>query len=470
MVSSYAGDIMRRTISIKALTAFLAISATGLSAEQAAEPAHPTGVIFHRETIFRSDGIGDGWCQTWAADDSVITSVNDGNWLAVLRPFNYSQYDWSAANPTGPFFHNKVYRILGKADPFERQAIQAYPQFSGKSSWFGFGLLSVDRVLYSAISKTPGSDWSTPMRGIKLLRSDDNGKSWQRINQHGKARALGEDDPARDEVRPEEMFFLEESGLAHKTERGYPFSWIDFVQRGRDNSEATDRYVYIYSPEGAHSNRLLLARVEKDKLGIRAQWRFFVRYDDKGEPVWSSDLTKRGYVQVFPEKSQDGNYFGWTSWLPSVVWNKGLKLYIMVNGGTYAGKGMTDSDEDYYDSWPHSRTGSLGFWYSVTPYGPWHQIYYTDYWIADDPGNRIYWPKLSPKWISADGRDMTLIWSDAMEDAKGRSWGVNYRWNQMRISLSMGDKLAGIPGNAECRPSDRQFHEVALAGSLAACR
>ena len=125
------------------------------------------------------------------------------------------------------------------------------------------------------------------------------------------------------------------------------------------------------------------------------------------------------------------------SWLPSVVWNKGLGLYIMVNGGTYAGHGMTSSDEDYYNSWMHTRTGSLGFWYSENPYGPWHEFYYTDYWTVDDPGNLTYQPKLSPKWISEDGKEMVLIWSDAMKDKDGRSHTVNYRWNHMRITIQI---------------------------------
>jgi len=116
------------------------------------------------------------------------------------------------------------------------------------------------------------------------------------------------------------------------------------------------------------------------------------------------------------------------------VWNEGL-VYIMVNGGTYAGHGMTSSDEDYYDSWMHTRTGSLGFWYSEDPYGPWRQLYHTDYWTVDDPGNLTYQPKLSPKWISEDGTEMVLIWSDAMKDDEGHSHTVNYRWNQMRITI-----------------------------------
>jgi len=138
---------------------------------------------------------------------------------------------------------------------------------------------------------------------------------------------------------------------------------------------------------------------------------------------------------VFPDRSAGGDFFGWYSWLPSVVFNPGLGLYIMVNGGTYAGRGLTSSDEDYYDKWMHTKTGSLGFWYAENPWGPWQQFYYTDYWTADDPGNLTYQPKLSPKWISEDGREMVLIWSDAMKDDEGKSHTVNYKWNQMAISL-----------------------------------
>ena len=40
-----------------------------------------TGVTFHKDTLYRSNGNGDNWCITWAADDSQVTSMDDGNWL-----------------------------------------------------------------------------------------------------------------------------------------------------------------------------------------------------------------------------------------------------------------------------------------------------------------------------------------------------------------------------------------------------
>ena len=378
----------------------------------------PIGVTFHKDTLFRSDARGDNWCITWATDNSQITSMCDGNWLGGKTSY-----------------HNHLYRIVGGPNNFTREDIPHYPQFVwGTGSWFGYGLASVDKILYSVISKTPANGWSGPFRGIKLLKSKDNGKSWCRVNRYGEERKIDPGDEARNEVNNDEMFFLEEFGLPHQDQEAYPFSYVDFVKNGKDNSAAKDDYLYIYSPEGAHAHKLLLARVHKDKIGIRRAWEYFTEYRNT-QPIWTSNIEQRGYVHVFPEKSSDGNYFGWYSWLPSIVWNDGLGIYIMVNGGTYGGRNMSSSDKDYYNAWMHTRTGSLGFWYSANPYGPWHEFYYVDYWTVDDPGNRTYQPKLSPKWISEDGRKMVLIWSDAMKNEEGRSHTVNYKWNQMEITI-----------------------------------
>jgi len=398
----------------------LYLLSTVLPAEASRAEGVPTDVVFHKDTLYRSDNRGDNWCITWAADDSQVTSMCDGNWLGGKTSY-----------------HSHLYRILGGPDGFSRQDIPRYPQYAWKTgSWFGYGIVSIDGVLYATVSKTPRDRWSGPFRGIKLLKSTDNGSSWHRVDQDGAMREIGPADEARNEVNASEMFFLEESGLAHQTQEAYPFSFVAFVQHGRDNAAAKDGYVYIYSPEGAYAHKLLLARVPKDKLGVRKAWEYLAGYDG-AKPIWTSDLNLRGWAHTFPGKSSKGHYFGWYSWLPSVVWNEGLGLYIMVNGGTYGGRRMTDSDKDYYDAWMHTETGSLGFWYAEKPWGPWRPFYYTEYWTVDDPKNRTYQPKLSPKWISDDGRKMVLIWSDAMKNEAGRSHTVNYKWNHMKISIQI---------------------------------
>ena len=335
-------------------------------------------------------------------------------------------------------YHNHLYRIVGEADGFTREDIPGYPHFVYElTGWFGYGLISIGNNLYSMVSKTPGEDWSGPFRGIKMLKSTDGGKTWYRVNSLGEERYLDPwDDTARNDISPEEMFFMEEAGRFKRDRMAFPFSFCSFVQNGQANGAAQDDFIYIYSPEGSQTNQLLLARVKNNEIENRNHWEYFASWNGS-DPVWTEELDKRGVIHEFPEKNNDGNHFGWYSWLPSVVWNKGLGLYIMVNGGTYAGQGLTDSGEDYYDKWMHTKTGSLGFWYSEKPYGPWNQFFYTDYWIVDDEKNRTYQPKLSPKWISEDGTKMVLIWSDAMKNEEGRSHTVNYRWNQMEITLEL---------------------------------
>jgi len=87
--------------------------------------AVPIGVTFHTDTLFRSENPGDNWCITWAADDSQVTSMCDGNWLA---------------GPDG--YHNHLYPILGGPDGFQVEDIPNYPLFrgGGAGSWFGYGL------------------------------------------------------------------------------------------------------------------------------------------------------------------------------------------------------------------------------------------------------------------------------------------------------------------------------------------
>ena len=405
------------------LLAIAFVGITSCSAQQKkSEKLLPVGVEFKKETLKRLGSGGDNWCTTWAKDGSQVTSMCDGNWLML-------------DNPHGGF-HNHLFRITGESENFQREDIPNYPDFSGREgSWFGYGIVSVDDDLYSVISKTPGESWSGPFTGIKLLKSSDNGESWNRVDRNGNELFLDVMDSMRNVVNSDEMFFMEEYGMAHQTQPAYPFSFVDFVQNGQNNSAANNEFIYIYSPEGAKANKLTLARVPKDKIGIRNEWEYFTNYNKKNKAKWSDDITKRGYVFEYPEKSSKGHYFGWYSWLPSVVWNEGLGLYIMVNGGTYGGYGMTDSDKDYYDAWMHTETGSLGLWYSEKPTGPWKQFYYTDYWIVDDENNRTYQPKLSPKWISEDGTKMTLIWSDAMKNKEGKSHAENYIWNQMEISI-----------------------------------
>lgn len=381
-------------------------------------PLRPIDIVFHRDTLRRVGGHGDNWCLTWTADDSQITSMDDGNWLDGPHSFN-----------------NHLYRISGDPGSFKRQDIPGYPRFYfNEGGWFGYGIVAVDNTLYSFVSKCPKNHWSGPFRGVKLLKSPDHGASWFRVNRSGTERRLTPADPARYRIDEDEMFFFEESGRTAHGGTAYPFAFCSFVQNGQNHRTAPDEFIYVYSPEGSQSHQLLLARTPKNQLGVRSAWKFFAGWQEN-HPQWTPNLEERAPVLEFPSENSEGHVFGWYSWLPSVVWNPGLHLYLMVNGGTYGGHGLSTQAEDYYSSWMHTRSGSLGFWYAPHPWGPWTRFFYSEEWIVDNPDNRTYQPKLSPKWISPDGHHMVLIWSDAMKNSAGQSHTVNYRWNQMEISI-----------------------------------
>ncbi|MGC9523266.1 MAG: hypothetical protein ACP5HG_15450 [Anaerolineae bacterium] len=204
----------------------------------------------------------------------------------------------------------------------------------------------------------------------------------------------------------------------------WAFSQIAFVQCGQDNTAAQDDYVYCYSPNGTRPHELNLARVPRDRICDRDAYEFFVSHTKDGQAIWYADIGYRGAVHTLPEG------WGLYSWLPSVVYNQPLGLYIMATGGTQPpGSGEPD------DAFMHYETGSLALYWAEQPWGPWTPFYRRREWTADSTANRLYQPKLSPKWISDDGRNMVLVFSDAQRDAKGRSHTVNYRWNQMRIRL-----------------------------------
>ena len=205
----------------------------------------PVKVNFQQETLKRIGRAGDNWCTTWAKDGSQITNMCDGNWTGGQEP---------------SFIHNNVYRITGEADSFEKSDILAYPDFSGEEgSWFGYGIVAVDDNIYCTISKTPGTSWSGPFTGLKILKSADNGETWHRVNRRGQEQLLEDKGALRNVVNEEEMFFLKEHGKPHKKQEAYPFAFVSLVQNGQNGSASKDEFVYIYSPEEAHAHQLTLA-------------------------------------------------------------------------------------------------------------------------------------------------------------------------------------------------------------------
>jgi len=344
------------------------------------------GVDFD-STIYRTGVNGDNWCMTWADDGHLYTSCDDGSGWKPRTEVRYN---------------NRVWRITGGPEKIDADFLPGFPEYLMPDEWYGYGIVSVDGTLYNFITCSNSNRFRDPFNGVKLISSTDHGDTWFRHD--------GQDASVNPkEKSPEAMFFWREGDE-------YAFSEIAFLQCGQDNTQAKDNYVYLYSPNGQFDKRHLnLARVPKDQIRNREAYEYYMSMDAGGLPVWTPELHKRGSIHEFPEG------YGWYSWLPGVVYNAPLDLYIMASGGTGKnGSGM------------HELPASLGLYYAQYPWGPWKQFFYTDEWVADNPDNRLYQPKLSPKWISDDGREMYLIFSDASDH-----WGYQYKWNQQKITLNI---------------------------------
>ena len=150
---------------------------------------HPQGVEFIEETLKRLGGRGDNWCITWTKDGSQITSMDDGDWLIENTRF-----------------HHRLYRLEGSSEDFKPTPITQYPEFvRAGHGWFGYGIYAIEEQLYSAVSKTPKLDWSGPFRGIKLLKSADNGQSWFRVSRNGDLRLIEPQDSIAREEAPSDI-------------------------------------------------------------------------------------------------------------------------------------------------------------------------------------------------------------------------------------------------------------------------
>ncbi len=370
----------------------------------------PVSVSFSKHTIKKYGDFkgGDNWCQTWAADDNIYTFLDDG------FGFNRSKFR----------FNNVPVRISGEPNNFiAKELTDGYPEYEFGGGYYGYGMISVDSTIYAFLSSSEIDGFSY-FHGNKLFYSEDFGKTW--YNHNG--------NPATEEktsTDKNQVFFWHEDPVMKDSIEGYAFSWISFCQNGKNNmhaEEISDPYVYLYSPEPDECWKMNMARVHKNQIKDKSAYEYFKGYDQNNNPTWTPNIKQRGCVYEFPYEKD----WGWYSWLPSVVWNEDLGLYIMVNYGSRYGKSKGKFPGNYWNSYMHDKTCSIGFWYAENPWGPWKQIYYNPLFFTSDLNDRIYQPKLSPKWIKNSGKTMHLIWSDARD-----GWTTNYLWNQMEINFDL---------------------------------
>lgn len=347
-------------------------------------------VVRRDETMLRLGGLGDGYDMTWDAQDRQYVVVNDGTgWVD---------------KPTA-FYNTRLWTLKDRIQDGAQAPVKGYPELNDSTRpenaphYYGHGLVAARGRLYQFLSTLDRStERLSHWAGAKLIYSIDNGRTW--CNQDGTSPVVWEDWTAQSRQR-----------LAFFREPDESFSLLSILQMGRDYSANRDGYIYVYGLNGnvdGRMNELVLFRAPIAQLTERRAYEYFGGRGGGSRARWVKDIEARAIVHTFPR--------GWVnrtslfpgdlvveSWLPSVVYNEPLGLYVMASAGIGVAPDGTEFGKPSY----------LGFWVSSTPWGPWSQIHEETAWTpAGDPGARAYGPRIAPKSIAPDGKSFWLVWPD----------------------------------------------------------
>lgn len=329
---------------------------------------------FRNDSIFRSPNFeGDNWHTTYASDGHQYVLQCDGQG-----------------------YNTQMWRLVGTPPDFKFEAVPSHPGPKEKphERYYGFGILGVGPNIYHYFS-TPDKWYVDPpwkFIGTKLIYSSDTGHTWK--NQDGSTPVVFEETNERNK-----------NNMAFFNEQDEAFSLLTVLQMGKGYEQNKDGYIYVYSPNGGvegKMNQLVMFRVPKDSLLEHHAYEYYVSRGNNGEAKWSKNIDDRRPVHVFPEGYVNKLKHPY-SWHPSVVYNKGLGLYMMANWGV-----GTDSTGYWF-----TRPSYLGVWIAEKPWGPWKQIHEDKAWFP--PGGtkegQCYQPQIMPGWIAEDGKSFWLAWT-----------------------------------------------------------
>jgi hypothetical protein len=351
-------------VGILAMVFLMAIPSSAFSAPQEGAPYPPSPVVTDLTFDFSTH---------------VRMAQESDNWPVTWAGDDHQYTAWGdgwgfSGDPNDTKASLGVSRIEGGASNYQGFNIwggtnaQSQARFDGKS----YGIISIDGVLYMWVG--PGSNTKSYAEA-RLAKSADYGATWTKTD----------------------WAFVKSQDLIMPT----------ILQFGKDYAGSRDNYVYHYfirlkgNPDKLEIHvpgEIDLARVPKDQMMNEDSYEFFAGLDGNGSPTWSTDPSQR--KPVF----EDPNGVGWTV---AVSYNQGLQRYILTTEHT------------------DSFSGNLGIFDAPEPWGPWTTVAYYNKWNNGEP--TFFW-NFSNKWLSADGKDFTLIYTGIND---------NDSWNTVRGSFTV---------------------------------
>lgn len=286
---------------------------------------------------------GDTFPMTWSDDDAIYASAGDPNWGEKWDGLDVEKF-------TGDPPHYSIARVNAMAEY----------KGSGGGGPKPSGMISVHGVLYLAIQNARGR--KPPAHGTKsqhgddaiILRSRDHGQTWT---------------PARDTIKTP-MF------------PGNRFGGPAFVNTGRDNADAPDKYVYaISTDQWDNGSDLRVGRVPADRIQDVAAWRWISELKNYRHPRWSGDLEKA--IPVLSDERRIS--------LPEMVYVAQIKRYVLLTWSLHKDFSPNDGSELMIYDAPH-------------PWGPFTLVHQETMW--ESQAMNPYCPRLPLKWLKVEGDEL----------------------------------------------------------------
>ncbi len=295
-------------------------------------------------TIARKAKGSDNWPLAWADDGNLYTAYGDGHGFSPR---------------VGRKLSLGFAKVSGSPSEFRGENIRSPDESigDGASGTKASGLLMVDGILYL---------WVRNAGNARLAWSTDYARTWTWSD----------------------WKFTQSFGCP------------TFLQFGKNYAGARDGFVYIYSQDSDSAyepaDRMVLARVPKERLGERRAYEFFVALAADGTPEWTTAIENRGAVFEHPRRC----------YRSGISYNAGIRRYLWCQT-------LPESE----DSRGPRFQGGFGVYDAPEPWGPWTTAYFTEEWDVG-PGETSRFP---PKWTSDDGRKVHLVFSgnDAFSVRRG---------------------------------------------------
>jgi CubicO group peptidase (beta-lactamase class C family) len=283
------------------------------------------------DTIVKAAKGSDNWPTTWGDDDAVYTAYGDG-WGFDPRAPQKLSLGLAKLSGTPP-------AVVGE----NIRSPTAEQLGDGKRGKKASGMLMVDGVLYMLVRNAGNA---------QLAWSADRGKTWTWAD----------------------WTFAPSFGCP------------TFLNFGKNYAGSRDSFVYVVSPDtdGAYdqTDRMMLARVPKEKLRDRASYEFFRALGSDGRPLWSQDAAERGAVLTDPGRC----------YRSMLTYDAGLKRYLWCVTRPTMSKPVTYG---------------LVVYDAPEPWGPWTAAYSAEAWDVD-AGESAGFPT---KWIGSDGKTLHVVFA-----------------------------------------------------------